>query len=42
VTGLAGPNEVAEGLIAGADGYVSKPFELSAVLKGVQLVLGTS
>lgn len=42
VTGLAGPNEVAEGLIAGADGYVSKPFKLSALLKAVQLVLGTS
>ena len=42
VTGLAGPNEVAEGLIAGADGYVSKPFKLSALLKAVQLVLGIS
>jgi two-component system OmpR family response regulator len=42
VTGLAGPNEVAEGLIAGADGYVSKPFKLSALLKAVQLVLGNS
>ncbi|QJR09546.1 Sensor histidine kinase RcsC [Usitatibacter rugosus] len=40
VTGLAGPNEVAEGLVAGADGYVSKPFKLSALLKSVQLVLG--
>lgn len=42
VTGLAGPNEVAEGLIAGADGYVSKPFKMSGLVKAVQLVLGIS
>jgi len=42
VTGMAGPGDVAEGLIAGADGYVSKPFKLSALLKAVQLVLGTA
>lgn len=40
VTGLATPGDVAEGLVAGADGYVSKPFKLSGLVKAVNLVLG--
>ncbi|APV48568.1 hypothetical protein BWI17_02020 [Betaproteobacteria bacterium GR16-43] len=42
VTGLSGPAEVAEGLVAGADGYVSKPFKMSGLLQAVKLVLGTT
>ena len=40
VTGHATPTRVAEGLIAGANGYVSKPFRMSGLLKAVQSVLG--
>lgn len=40
VTGHAGPAEVAAGLIAGANGYVSKPFRLSGLVKAVESVLG--
>ncbi|QJR13803.1 response regulator transcription factor [Usitatibacter palustris] len=40
VTGLATPADVAEGLVAGADGYVSKPFKLSGLVDAVNLVLG--
>lgn len=40
VTGHAGPTQVAEGLIAGANGYVSKPFKLSGLLQAVRTVLG--
>ena len=40
VTGHAAPARVAEGLIAGANGYVSKPFKLSGLLKAVEAVLG--
>ena len=40
VTGHAGPTQVAEGLIAGANGYVSKPFKLSGLLQSVKAVLG--
>lgn len=40
VTGHASPAAVADGLLAGANGYVSKPFKMSGLLKAVQAVLG--
>ena len=40
VTGHAHPTQVAEGLLAGANGYVSKPFKLSGLVHAVRAVLG--
>ena len=40
---MTGKSEVADvkaGLAAGADGYVSKPFKVSALVTAVNLVLG--
>jgi len=42
MTGKSEPADIARGLALSVDGYVSKPFKLSALLKAVQLVLGTS
>ncbi len=40
MTGRAGADDVLAGLAAGADGYVSKPFKMSALVKAVNQVLG--
>jgi CheY-like chemotaxis protein len=40
VTGKATVADVKAGLVAGADGYVSKPFKVSALVAAVDLVLG--
>ncbi|MGE0356882.1 MAG: response regulator transcription factor [Burkholderiales bacterium] len=40
MTGKAGSADVKAGLAAGADGYVSKPFKMSALVAAVNLVLG--
>lgn len=40
MTGKATVADVKAGLIAGADGYVSKPFKVSALVAAVNLVLG--
>lgn len=40
MTGKAEASDVKAGLVAGADGYVSKPFRMSALVSAVNLVLG--
>jgi two-component system OmpR family response regulator len=40
MTGRSSPADVAAGLMAGADGYVSKPFQISGLVKAVKQVLG--
>ena len=40
MTGKAESSDVKAGLAAGADGYVSKPFKMSALVAAVNLVLG--
>jgi CheY-like chemotaxis protein len=40
MTGKAEVSDVKAGLAAGADGYVSKPFRMSALVAAVNLVLG--
>ena len=40
MTGKAESSDVKAGLAAGADGYVSKPFRMSALVAAVNLVLG--
>ena len=40
MTGKAQVADVKAGLAAGADGYVSKPFKVSALVAAVNLVLG--
>jgi two-component system OmpR family response regulator len=42
MTGKAAAQDVSAGLAAGADGYVSKPFKMSGLVKAVGLVLGTA
>ena len=42
MTGKAEMADVKAGLAAGADGYVSKPFKVSALVAAVNLVLGKS
>jgi two-component system OmpR family response regulator len=42
MTGKAEAADVKAGLAAGADGYVSKPFKMSALVASVNLVLGKS
>ena len=42
MTGKAEVSDVKAGLAAGADGYVSKPFKVSALMMAVNLVLGRS
>ena len=42
MTGKADVTDVKAGLAAGADGYVSKPFKMSALVAAVNLVLGKS
>ena len=40
MTGRSAAKDVSAGLAAGADGYVSKPFQMSGLVKAVGLVLG--
>jgi len=40
MTAKSSAEDVAAGLAAGADGYVSKPFQISGLVKAVKLVLG--
>lgn len=40
MTGKSAAEDVSAGLAAGADGYVSKPFKMSGLVKAVKLVLG--
>jgi CheY-like chemotaxis protein len=42
MTGKSGTEDVLAGLSAGADGYVSKPFQISGLMKAVKQVLGTA
>lgn len=41
ITAKSSAEDVSAGLAAGADGYVSKPFQVSGLVKAVALVLGT-
>jgi DNA-binding response OmpR family regulator len=34
------PESIVQGLISGADGYITKPFDRSGLLAGVRAVLG--
>jgi DNA-binding response OmpR family regulator len=40
VTGKSEVADVARGLSLGADGYVTKPFKIAALVSAVQTVLG--
>ncbi len=40
LTAEAKPESVTRGLVAGADGYITKPFDSAALLAGVKAVLG--
>lgn len=40
MTGKSSARDVTAGLAAGADGYVSKPFQMSGLVKAVAMVLG--
>ena len=40
MTGKSEVTDVARGLTAGADGYVTKPFRISALVSAVNTVLG--
>ena len=40
MTGRVAPEDVLAGLAAGADGYVTKPFVMSGLVKAVKQVLG--
>jgi DNA-binding response OmpR family regulator len=40
MTGKSSAEDVAAGLVAGADGYVTKPFVMSGLVKAVKQVLG--
>jgi len=40
MTGKSSAADVEAGLVAGADGYVSKPFKMSGLVKAVKQVLG--
>jgi two-component system, OmpR family, response regulator len=42
ITGKSAAEDVSAGLAAGADGYVSKPFKMSGLVKAVGMVLGTN
>ena len=42
LTGEATHEAVAQGLAAGADGYVAKPFEMENLVRAIRLVLGLS
>jgi CheY-like chemotaxis protein len=41
MTGKSAAQDVSDGLAAGADGYVTKPFKMSGLVKAVGIVLGT-
>ena len=40
MTAKSSANDVSAGLAAGADGYVTKPFQMSGLVKAVAMVLG--
>jgi DNA-binding response OmpR family regulator len=40
MTGRAEAADVKAGLAAGADGYIGKPFKMSALMAAVNIVLG--
>jgi two-component system OmpR family response regulator len=40
LTGVSTPESIMRGLAGGADGYVTKPFELENLLNGIRSVLG--
>jgi DNA-binding response OmpR family regulator len=40
MTGKSAAEDVSAGLAAGADGYVTKPFKMSGLVKAVGMVLG--
>ncbi len=42
MTGKSAPHDVVKGLAAGANGYVSKPFKMSALVRAVNEVLGNA
>jgi two-component system, OmpR family, response regulator len=42
MTGKAAGDDVLAGLAAGADGYVTKPFKMSGLVKAVNQVLGNA
>jgi len=42
LTADAEPQSIVLGLVNGADGYITKPFDHAALLKGVNAVLGLS
>ena len=42
MTGKSSTEDVLAGLSAGADGYVSKPFQISGLMKAVKQVLGVA
>ena len=42
MTGKSSTEDVLAGLSSGADGYVSKPFQISGLMKAVKQVLGTA
>jgi two-component system OmpR family response regulator len=40
LTGHASPQDVLHGMVSGADGYVSKPFQFDALTSAIEMVLG--
>ena len=40
MTGKSAAQDVSDGLASGADGYVTKPFKMSGLVKAVRMVLG--
>jgi two-component system, OmpR family, response regulator len=42
MTGMATAEDVAAGLLSGADGYVTKPFKMSGLVRAVNEVLGNA
>ena len=40
LTGYASPEDILRGMVAGADGYVSKPFQFDALTAAIETVLG--
>jgi DNA-binding response OmpR family regulator len=42
MTGKSAAEDVLQGLAAGADGYVTKPFKVSAMVGAVNIVLGNA
>lgn len=40
LTAMASRDDVLRGLVAGANGYITKPYEREALLTGIKAVLG--